>query len=224
MADRGIRGLIRANLSVGDRLGEAFYAIWMVVITIGLLNAEGAVTHELIATVVATAFAVNLVWGIIDGVTVMFGTIIERAERERALYALRSGEASARETVREFIDESILAGLAEAERERVVDLLASGAPGADPRAIRYRASREDWDYALSVVLLDVMLVFPLVVPLVLIPDPEGAIYVSRIVASAMFALLGVAYAAYLNRNRWLAGIGLGGLGYAVFTLAYLAGW
>lgn len=224
MAGRGIRGLIRANLSVGDRLGEAFYAIWMVVITIGLLNAEGAVTRELIATVVAIAFGVNLVWGIIDGVTVMLGIIIERAERERALFALRTGEADGRERVSALIGDTILAGLSAAERERVVDMLTSGAAGADPPTVRYRTSREDWEYALSVVLLDVMLVVPLVAPLVLVPDAERGVYVSRIVATVMFALLGSAYAASLNRNRWIAAVGLGVLGYAVFTLAYLAGW
>jgi hypothetical protein len=220
-----LRDFVQSNLSVGDRLAEAFYAIWMVVVTIGLLNSEVRITPELIATVVLIAFGVNLVWGIIDGVTVMYGNIIARSQWERTLYDLRAkGDGAEEAALRRLADEPILAALDGRQRRAVIDMLAEGERGPDPRTRPQRATREDWEYALSVVLLDVAVVIPLVLPLVLLRDPEWGVYVSRIVATAMFAILGMAYAANLNRNRWVAGIGLGALGFAVFTLAYMFGW
>jgi hypothetical protein len=225
MAIGKLRDFVQSNLSVGDRLAEAFYAIWMVVVTIGLLNSESRITPELIATVVVIAFGVNLVWGIIDGVTVMYGNIIARSQWEGTLFDLRSkGEGAKDIALRRLADEPILAALDTRQRRAVVEMLAEGERGPDPRRRPQRATREDWEYALSVVVLDVILVIPLVLPLVLIRDPEWGVYVSRIVATVMFALLGMAYAANLNRNRWIAGFGLGALGFAVFTLAYMFGW
>jgi hypothetical protein len=223
---RGVRGFIDRNLSTGDRLGEAFYAVWMVVITIGLLNSEEHITPALVGFVILAAFGVNFVWGIIDGVTVMYGNIIARAERERVVHALRAEPANeeARSAAREHLDGSVLTELPAVEKERVLDLLATSPADGNPAVRKYEASREDWEYAASVVILDTALVVPLVAPLALIPDTELAVYVSRLIATLMFATIGGIYAAHLNRSRWIAAAGVGALGYVVFTLAYMAGW
>lgn len=83
-----IRNFYDNYLGVGDRLGEAFYGVWMAVVSIGLLNSVGEITPDHVVSVIGVAFAVNFVWGLIDGVTVMLTNIIQRAS------GVRSGSAS----------------------------------------------------------------------------------------------------------------------------------
>ncbi len=125
---------------------------------------------------------------------------------------------------REQLEDSVAAGLAEDDKARVVAMIAAGVAGDDPARRRYRPGREDWLYAASIVAIDTLIVIPVVLPLVLFADKELAVYLSRLVSTAIFAGLGAAYARNLNRNPVLAALVLGALGYAVFTAAYAAGW
>jgi hypothetical protein len=153
----------------------------------------------------------------------MYTAIIDRARQDRMLYALRSGDAAARIRVLDEIGDSIAADLGDADKQRIVDALAAMPAGDDPARTRYRPDRDDLLYALGILLIDVGLVVPIVLPLLLIDGVETAIYVSRLMATVIFAWLGWAYARRLNRNPWVAAAILGGLGFALFTGAYAAG-
>lgn len=220
-----IRLFYDSYFAIGDRLGERFYAIWMVVVSIGLLNSGGLVTPDKIHYVVAIAFTVNLGWGIIDGITVMLTNIIARAENDRILFDVRSSaDGRAKDAALEALSDGLVAALPEDERRAIVARLADAAPGPDPRAHAYKPTGQDWLYALGIVGIDVAAVIPVVAPIVLIADPATAVYVSRLVATAVFATIGVAYAGNLNYRRIPAAILLGGLGFALFTLSYAKGW
>ena len=220
-----INRLLPDEIGAGDRLGEAFYAVWMSVASIGLVNATGSITPDRIWTAVAVAFAVNLVWGTIDGVTVAHTNVIERAERERIVSALADGhDPDARDQARAALADTIVDGLGDDEIDRILDAIASSAPPARPARHGYPVGRDDWLYALGIVAIDVGLVVPVVLPLILVSNSSAALYISRLVAAVMFAAIGWGYARNLNRNPWLAAIVLGGLGFGLFTGAYAAGW
>lgn len=220
-----IRLFYDSYFAIGDRLGERFYAIWMVVVSIGLLNSGGLITPDRIHYVVAIAFMVNLGWGVIDGVTVMLTNIITRAENDRMLFDLRSsGDARARDAALDALDDGLVSALPDDERQAIVARLAAAPAGPDPRARAYKPTRQDWLYALGIVGIDVAAVIPVVAPIVLIADPATAVYVSRLVATVVFATIGVAYAGHLNYRCIPAAILLGGLGFALFTAAYAKGW
>lgn len=216
--------LYARHVSVGDRLGETFYAVWMAVVSIGLLNTVATITPDFILHVIAIAFSVNIVWGLIDGITAMYTGIIDRARSDRMLYALRiGGDPAAAQRVMDELGDSIAASLGDADRQRIVAALAAQPAGPDPRVRRYRPNGDDLLYALGIFLIDVGLLIPVILPLLLIHDVETAIYASRMVATVIFASLGWAYARHLNRNPWVAAAILGGLGFALFTGAYAAG-
>jgi VIT1/CCC1 family predicted Fe2+/Mn2+ transporter len=99
-----------------------------------------------------------------------------------------------------------------------------GAPGTDPAKKRYYPGKEDWYYAMGILVIDTFLVIPLIVPLVILDDKAQALYISQLIATMIFAALGVTYAKNLNRNKWLAAFFLGTLCFSVSTLAFLAGW
>ena len=213
------------NLPVGDFLGEVFYAIWMVVVSLGILGGTGF-EGGAIAYVVLIAFMVNITWGLIDGLTVMYSGIMERARSERIIHALQSkGDAGSRREGSVALSEGITSVLGPADQQRVLDMIASAAPiDGDPATKPYRPRREDLRYALGILSIDVLLVIPLVAPFAIMSDPSQALYLSRLVATVMFAILGAYYAKHLNRRRWLAALFLGTLCFSLFNLAYLAGW
>lgn len=221
-----IRRFYDGFFSPGDRLGEAFYGIWMAVVSIGLLNTGAAITPDHLLWVVLIAFSVNVTWGAIDGVTVMITNVIDRADRERLVHALRSRprDMATRAATLAELDGTIAGSLDDAAKARLIEAIAAGPPGPDPAARRWHATREDWLYAGGIVAIDAAVVVPVVLPFALIPDVEIAVYVSRLVATAIFAAIGAAYARHLNRRPWVAAVLVGGLGFALATATYEAGW
>ena len=221
---RRVREFYRRHLPIGDRIGEIFYATWMVVVSLGIIN-SAADQAELVPLAIAVAFGVNITWGLIDGISVMLSNVIDRARMEGILFNLRTrNDTMARQDARDVLGETVLFALDDAEKERTIDRLAEGEPGGDPSKKSYYPAREDWHYAIGILAIDILFVIPIVVPLLVIHNVPDAILASRVVATLIFAALGAAYARRLNRNRLLAALFLGALGFSVFSLAYLLGW
>ncbi len=219
-----VREFYARYLPIGDRLGETFYAVWMVVISLGLLGATG-LEKESIAYAIFVAFLVNMTWGAIDGISVMMSKVIERAKTDRLLYDLRTKkDKPSREAASNSLDGTVAGDLKEEDRQKVIDIIASGEPGKDPAKIVYFADRDEWFYAIGIFLIDLVMVVPIVIPLVIVPDPVVALYISQLIATLFFAALGVAYARNLNRRKWLAALWLGTLCFSIFTMAFYFGW
>ena len=219
-----VREFYTKYLPHGDRLGEIFYAVWMVVVSLAILGGtgfeEGAITY-----VILIAFMVNITWGLIDGITVMYGGIIERRKMDGLIHDLQTtNDESSRKAGANALEKGITSILDPSDRERVLDLIVASGRGRDPQKIRYYAEREDWYYALGILIIDLLLVVPLMAPFLMIRDPETALWASRSIATTIFAILGAAYAKELNRNRWIAGLFLGTLGLSLSILAFMAGW
>lgn len=222
---RRIKEFYQKYLPLGDRLAEAFYAVWMVVVTLGLLgNIEG--TRGEVLLVIAIAFSVNLTWGIIDGLSVMYGNVIGAARNDQMVYDLQTlNDRKSRKSARAALDDTVISGLSEVQKERILDEIAAGSRSSqDPHTVPYHPSKDDWRYALGIVAIDASIVLPLVVPLLVSADLKEGIYWSRLVATVIMALLGAAYAKNLHRRRWAAALFLAALGFAVFTWSYELGW
>jgi hypothetical protein len=220
-----LRTFYAKNLPTGDFLGEAFYAIWMVVVSLGILRGTGF-EGGAIAYVIIIAFLVNITWGLIDGLTVMYSNIIEKARYEKLIYDLQTkSDAGSREAGDAALTEGITFILSPADREKVLDMIASADHiDGDPSSKPYRPVRSDIYYALGILSIDVLLVVPLVAPFLIMSDPSEAQYLSRLIATAIFAALGAHYAKHLNRRRWLAALFLATICFGVFNLAFLLGW
>jgi hypothetical protein len=220
-----IKGFYAQYFPVGDYLGEMFYAVWMVVVSIGILGAEGDITPGAVTSVVIIAFGVNIAWGLIDGTTVMYTNLIEKARADKLVYALQTKkDAQTLTAAAEDLDDGITAALSAEEKQKVLEMIASKSPGEDPNKKRYKAKKEDRYYALGILAIDTFLVVPIILPIIIADYPYDGVYASRIIATLIFAALGVMYAKELNRRRWLAALFLGTLCFSVFSLAFLAGW
>lgn len=170
---RRAREYFEENLPLGDRPGECFYAVWMVVVTLGLLGNVAGSRGELLA-VIALAFSVNTVWGIIDGLSVMYGNLINRANNDQLVYGLQThNDPRSRESAMEALDGTIASGLSREQKERIVDETSPGTPERDPYVTPYRPGSEDRHYALGIVAIDVLFVIPLVAAGPPARRPEG---------------------------------------------------
>jgi hypothetical protein len=220
-----MRTFYATYLPIGDYLGEMFYAVWMVVVSLGILGGTGF-EGGAIAYVVLIAFMVNIGWGLIDGLTVMHTNIIERARSEKIIFNLQTvGDPRSRKAGADALSEGITSTLSSEDQEKVLDMIAATPPPQeDPATKPYRPKREDWDYAIGILSIDFLLVIPLVAPFLIFSEPTQALYLSRIMATVIFAVIGASYARQLNRRRWLAALFLGTICASLFTLVFLAGW
>ena len=230
---QGVSALRRAanffydNLPTGDRLGEFFYATWMLVVSVGILNSFFRIESQraLIITLFI-AVAVNLTWGIIDGISVMYTNMIVRAEADRLAYALRTrrNDPSVRDEAIASFEDSVVGALSPEDQEKVVDMIQAGDPTADPAKTRYTATKSNRHYAVAILLIELMTTVPVLLPLIVIPTAIIAVWVSRFVAIAIMILLGISYARHTNRNPVLAGLFLGALVSGVAGFSWYLGW
>ena len=187
-------------IPVGERLGELFYANWMVVVSIGLLVEMEASMLSIVAVTIV-AFSVNVVWGIIDGVTVMYGMVIGRIQRNDVIKRLHEGDAS--------------------DMDIVIDLISKSKQVEDCGS---RPLKSDIGYALGIIFLDSVMVIPLLLPLYLMPDYHNAVYTSHMISVVIFTIIGAAYAKRLNRNIWKTAVIFAIMGTILATLVYQSGW
>lgn len=219
------RGLtfVRNNLSLGSRLSELFYGVTMVVILTGMINMEMPPTQSTLRLLMFGALAVNISWGIIDGVTGMYGGLVNRSDYNRIANEYREDNANPekRKMVARSLQGTIVENLREDEQARVVDMIGAGHPVTGQR---YPARHEDWNMAIATILIDFVLVFPVVIPYFLIDSVRLAVFVSHVIAIVLLAVVAVVWAKKLHLNTWKAGIIIALISFIAIYSTYSIGW
>jgi VIT1/CCC1 family predicted Fe2+/Mn2+ transporter len=169
------------------------------------------------------SLGVNIVWGIIDGVTYVFAKLADRAEQDRLVNSLRASEKnrSAREAVRDGLEGTIAENLSRADQEKIVDMLYTTPPEVRQR---YVLSNEDIETAFSIFLIDFLAIFPVVIPFIIIQDIHTALFTSYSIATVSFFVIGYVWAKRLNRNGLIAGLSLASIGVLVILITFYFGW
>jgi hypothetical protein len=215
--------LILNNTTIGDRLSEIFYGITMVSVVSGMVNYGLFGQNNLSYVLFFVALGVNISWGIIDGATSVYGGLVDRAEEDRLIYSLRSNKKilDQREDVAEILKGTIIRSLNEEDQAKVVDMISAGVP---EKIGKYNTTRDDFKVFLAILLMDVITVFPVIIPLYVIEDSQSALFWSHLIAILIFVLIGVAWAKYLNKNMVKAGLALGILAAITISVTYYFGW
>jgi hypothetical protein len=213
----------KENLSLGNRLSECFYGVMMVVIITGLINTGLPPTQETLRILLIVSLGVNISWGIIDGVTAMYGGLVNRADYLRIANAIREdpGNAEKREMVARSLQGTMVENLAEEDQLKVIDMIATGEP---VRNKKFPATWSDWKVALATLLIDFVLIFPVIIPYFLIDTVRWAVFASHTIAILLLAGVAIIWARYLGLNSLKAGVIISLISFAAIYSTYAIGW
>lgn len=214
---------MKNNLTLGNRLSECFYGVMMVVMITGLINNGLPPSVTTLRLMLAMALIVNISWGIIDGVTSMYGGLVNRADYLRIANAFREDPENPgkRGRVAISLQGTIVENMSAEDQSKVIDMIGAGEP---EHGKGYPASWADWNVAIAITLIDIILVFPVVLPYFLIGNVRWAVFVSHAIAILLMAGIAMIWAGYLRLNRRKAGIIIGVLSFFAVYSAYSLGW
>src|SRR5512137_2396970 len=139
MASDPIRGFQRRYMSFGDMLGEWFYGFFMVAVVCGIIGGYSEILLEgslgygriyLTVVLLVLTFGVNICWGFIDGITVIYGGLTDKADLEKTISKLKKdrNNRELRNKVLDSIGDSSVDYLPDEEKEKIVDRIIDEAP------------------------------------------------------------------------------------------------
>jgi VIT1/CCC1 family predicted Fe2+/Mn2+ transporter len=195
----------------------------MVVILSGLINNGLPPTESTLRLLLIGTFIVNISWGIIDGVTSMYGGLVNRADYLRIANAFRedSRNPETREMVAKSMQGTIVENLSAEDQSKVIDMIGAGKP---ENGKKYPATRADWKVAIATILIDFILVFPVMIPYFLLNNVRWAVFASHTIAILLLAGIAMIWARYLRLNTLKAGIIIALISFVTIYSAYSIGW
>jgi hypothetical protein len=141
-----------------------------------------------VRTVVLSALACNVAWGLVDAVMYLLTCLAQRGQSLQALHKVRSAKGA--DELSPIVDESlpdcVVAVLSPQELETLRQRIARLPPPAD----RAKLERDDYLAALLLLGIAVVSTIPVILPLVLIPDHRVAIRVSNGAAILLLFIFG----------------------------------
>jgi len=219
-------------MSFGDMLGEWFYGFFMVATVCGIIGGYSEILLAsnlgygriyLTGVLLVLTFGVNITWGIIDGTTVIYGGLTDKADLERIISKLKKdrNNRELRDTVLDSIGDSSVDYLPDEEKEKIVDRIIDEAPEAP---LKYRLSGDDRNTLIAIASCDILAVIPVILPYLLLGFGKTPLLLSRLIASVAIGYIAFLYAKHTGRRKWLtAGI------FFIFTIVvmqitYNFGW
>ena len=232
MASDPITGFQRRYMSLGDMLGEWFYGFLMVAVVCGIIGGYSEILLEsnlgygrmyLTIVLVVLTFGVNIAWGIIDGSTVIYGGLTDKADLEKVIAGLKKdrNNKELRDKVLDSLGDSSVDYLPDEEKEKIVDRIIDEAPEAP---VKYKMSRDDRNTLIAIASCDILAVIPVILPYLLLGFGKTPLVLSRLIAAIAIGYICYLYAEHTGRNKWLtAGI------FVIFTvvvmqITYYFGW
>jgi hypothetical protein len=232
MASDPITGFQRRYMSFGDMLGEWFYGFLMVAVVCGIIGGYSEILLEsnlgygriyLTVVLLVLTFGVNIAWGIIDGTTVIYGGLTDKADLEKVIAGLKKdrNNKELRDKVLDSLGDSSAGYLPDEEKDKIVDRIIDEAPEAP---LKYQMSRDDRNTLIAIASCDILAVIPVILPYLLLGFGKTPLVLSRLIASLAIGYICYLYAEHTGRNKWLtAGI------FVIFTIVvmqitYYFGW
>src|SRR5512139_3917106 len=176
MASDPITGFQRKYMSFGDMLGEWFYGFLMVAVVCGIIggyneillnNDLGLGRAYLTEVLLVLTFGVNIAWGIIDGNTVIYGGLTDKADLERIISKLKKdrNNRDLRDKLLDSLGDSSVDYLPDEEKEKIVDRIIAEAPEAP---VKYQMSKDDRNTLIAIASCDILAVIPVILPYLLL--------------------------------------------------------
>jgi hypothetical protein len=197
---------IREHLDPVDRLDEVLFGLIMAIGFTGAFRLGLDETDS--RTLFVEILGCNLAWGIVDGSMYAMSRLHDRGRRERLHRSVVKAptEEDALRRIAKELDDRLVPLTTEAERrqiyERVLTLLKRS------RHERARLHRSDVLGGLAVALAIVLSTLPVVLPFLVITNPDIAVHVANAVATAMLFGLGWWWGRAVGASPWGVGLAL----------------
>jgi hypothetical protein len=201
MAFPTYRGFIGAYTSASERYAEAFYGIIMVTGCTGMVSLGVPPEESGVRFMLWTALLVNILWGLIDGFTVIYGSMVDEVVADVAVESLRSGKGDekASEDILAELDGTLIGKLKQEDQGKVVEVIRSAEKYTN---FKNRIGREEAKRILAIFSIDFITVFPVAIPFIFFNDPVQAVRWSFVIATFLMAFLGYQWAKYARMKRW----------------------
>jgi len=232
MASDPITGFQRRYMSFGDMLGEWFYGFLMVAVVCGIVGGYSEILLNsplgygriyLTVVLLVLTFGVNITWGIIDGTTVIYGGLTDKADLEKVIAGLKKdrNNRELRDKLLDSLGDSSVDYLPDEEKDKIVNRIIDEAPEAP---VKYQMSRDDRNTLIAIASCDILAVIPVILPYLLLGFGKTPLILSRLIASVAIGYICYLYAEHTGRNKWLTG----GI-FVIFTIVvmqitYYFGW
>ena len=232
MALDPITGFQRRYMSFGDMLGEWFYGFIMVAVVCGIIGGYSEILLNsplgygrvyLTAVLLVLTFGVNIVWGIIDGSTVIYGGLTDKADLEKIISELKKdrNNRELRDKLLDSLGDSSVDYLPDEEKERIVDRIIDEAPEAP---VKYHVNREDRNTLIAIASCDILAVVPVILPYLLLGFGKVPLLLSRLIAALAIGYIVFLYAGHTGRRKWLAAGIFAILTVVMMQITYFYGW
>ena len=219
-------------MSYGDRLGEWMYGFIMVAVVVGIVGgfseiilntAPGYTRAYLTMYMLVLTFGVNITWGLIDGLTVIYGGLVERADQEEILEELKKDRTNRelRDKVLASLEDSSTTYLPDEEKEKIVDRIIDEAPEAPAT---YYLSKDDRNTLVAIASCDILAVIPVMLPYLLLGFGKVPTMLARLIASIAIGYLVFLYAEHTGRRKWVAAGIFVMLTAVMMQITYYYGW
>ncbi len=216
-----MRSFVRRYLDPVDRLGEILFGLIMALGFTGAvrLGEEKADNRALFIGILGC----NLAWAVVDGVMYVLTTLFERGRKARLMRDVRSAptDAAALRHVDDELGDRLASLTTREEREQiygwVLEIVRRG------QSEQPRIRREDVLGGVAVALVIVLATLPVVVPYLVMSNPNRAVRVSNLIALTLLFLLGVWWGRIVGARPFRIGAGVTLVGIALVFITIVLG-
>ena len=214
-----MRAFIQRHLDPADRLGEILFGLIMALGFTGAvrLGHEEADNRALFIGI----FGCNLAWAIVDGVMYVLTALFERGRKARLFReVLRApSEEAALQRIGQELDGPLMELTTAQERGQLHRWILAILRREQPETLRLH--REDLLGGVAAALVIVLATFPVVVPYLVVSNPNLAVRLSHLIAMTLLFLLGAWWGRVVGGRsiRIATGLTLLGLTLVLITIA-----
>ena len=178
---------------------------------------------EITLWLVLVTFGVNIGWGLIDGLTVVYGGLVDKADEERLIGSLKKDRRNPglRERLFGSIDDSVAGYVSDEDQEMLADKIIDQGPEAKKT---YHFTKEDRNIVLATVSCDALAVIPVILPYLILGFTALAFTLSVLIASFAMAYIIFIYAKRTGRRKWVGASIFFVFALIMTLLAYYFGW
>jgi hypothetical protein len=216
-----VRSFIQRYLDPAGRLGEILFGLIMALGFTGAvrLGLEEADNHALFIGI----FGCNLAWAIVDGVMFVLTALFERGRKARLFREVLNAatEEAALQQIGEELDGPLVALTTPQERLQLHGWVLTILRREEPESLG--VNREDLLGGVAVALVIVLATFPIVVPYLVVSDPNLAVRISNAIALTLLFLLGAWWGRIVGGRPFRIAAGLTLIGVVLVLITIVLG-